>query len=84
MKREEVEWAKIGMTVGECAKVLRVSERTVADLLAQGKLDSCAKLIGKEWRVSHEGLKLWLAQGGGRNRNKTEHKEEAEAETENQ
>lgn len=76
MKREEVEWNPVGMTVSECAKALRVSERTVADMLAAGKMDSCAKLVGKEWRISYEGLKLWLAQGGGRNRNK------AEAETE--
>ena len=78
MKREEVEWANIGMTVSECAKVLRVSERTVADLLAAGKLDSCARLVGKEWRISHDGLNLWLARGGGRKRNKAKQAEDEE------
>ena len=78
MKREEVEWANIGMTVAECAKVLRVSERTVADLLAAGKLDSCARLVGKEWRISHDGLNLWLARGGGRKRNKAKQAEDEE------
>ena len=72
VKHEKLEWPSIGMTASEAAQVLRVSERELRDMLARGELDSCARIVGREWRISHDGLKLWLMQGGGRKRNNAE------------
>lgn len=46
------------LTVGECAKILRVDKLTVLDLLESGKLHGFS--VGEEWRVSHQKLVVFL------------------------
>jgi len=64
------EWPLVGMTVDEAAQSLRVSRRTVQDMLAAGKLPG--RLVGNKWRVSPAALERFLdgyehdkAEGGG-------------------
>ena len=52
------EWPVIGMTVEETARALRVSFRTVQDMLAAGKLPG--RLVGNKWRVSPKALDAFL------------------------
>lgn len=54
----EPEWPCIGMTVEEAAQALRVSARTVQDMLAAGKLPG--RLVGNKWRLSPNGLDAFL------------------------
>ncbi len=53
----------IAFTIKEAAEALKVSERTVRDLLAAGKMDDCARLVGKKWRISPTRLRNWLHGG---------------------
>ena len=52
------EWPVIGMTVAEAAKSLRVSARTVQDMLAKGKLPG--RMVGNKWRLSPKALDRFL------------------------
>ena len=52
------EWPTIGMTVTEAAQALRVSPRTVQDMLAAGQLPG--RLIGNKWRISPRALDRFL------------------------
>ena len=67
-KTEAREWPvePIALTIDEAAHALKVSRRTVQDLLARGELDSCARLVGKKWRISPTRLKDWLQGGKGK------------------
>jgi len=50
-------------TIEEAAAALKVSTRTVRDLLAGGEMDSCARLVGRSWRISPTLLREWLRGG---------------------
>lgn len=52
------EWPFVGMTVQEAAQALRVSTRTVQDMLSQGRLPG--RLVGGKWRVSPAALERFL------------------------
>lgn len=56
-----VDWPPLGMTVAEAAKALRVSHRTIQDMLAAGELPG--RMVGNKWRLSHAGIDSWLASG---------------------
>ena len=81
-KYEQKEWPTIGMTVDEVAKVLRVGKREIQDMLARGEFDDCARIVGRTWRISHEGLAEWLKRGGGRKGKATETEDKDENEPE--
>ena len=51
-------WPHVGMTVAEAAKCLRVSARTVQDMLAQGRLPG--RIVGNKWRISPKALERFL------------------------
>jgi len=53
------EWPFVGMTVEETAQALRVSRRTVQDMLSQGRLPG--RLVGNKWRVSPKAVDAFLA-----------------------
>jgi len=55
---QEAEWPLVGMTVEEAAQALRVSARTVQDMLAAGRLPG--RLIGNKWRISPKALNNFL------------------------
>ncbi len=55
---QEPDWPLVGMTVEEAAKALRVSARTVQDMLAAGRLPG--RLIGNKWRISPKALNSFL------------------------
>ena len=65
-------------TIEETAQALKVSERTVRDLLAAGEMDDCARLVGRSWRISPTRLKDWLR--GGKGKRSALQKEEADLE----
>ena len=51
-------------TIEEAAAALKVSERTVRDLLAAGEMDDCARMVGRSWRISPTRLRdHWLCGG---------------------
>ena len=52
----------IGLTTEETAQALRVSVRTVRDLVARGELP--ARMVGNKWRISPKALDEWLAGDG--------------------
>lgn len=56
-------WPILGMTVDEAAKVLRVNERTIRDMIS-ARPDFPARLMGgkggKSWRIDYDALKRWL------------------------
>ena len=62
-KYEAPEWPTVGMTIEECARVLRCNERTVRDLIKNEGLP--ARFIGRGYRVDIDALKEWLAEGDG-------------------
>ena len=55
---QEPDWPLVGMTVEEAAKALRVSARTVQDMLAAGRLPG--RLVGNKWRLSPKALNNFL------------------------
>ena len=55
---QDPDWPLVGMTVEEAAKALRVSARTVQDMLAAGRLPG--RLIGNKWRISPKALNSFL------------------------
>ena len=55
---QEAEWPLVGMTTEEAAQALRVSARTVQDMLAAGRLPG--RLIGNKWRISPKALNNFL------------------------
>lgn len=59
-----VEWPPLGMTVAETAKALRVSHRTVQDMLAAGEMPG--RVVGNKWRISHAAIDAWLATGNAK------------------
>lgn len=50
-------------TLDEVAQVLQITRRTLYTYVKQGKLK--AVKIGREWRVSEDSLKDFLARGTG-------------------
>ena len=54
---------KIGLTVEEAAQALRVSERAMADLLREGKIQGVK--IGNRvgWRIHPDAIKAYLLKG---------------------
>lgn len=50
-------------TLDEVAQVLQITRRTLYTYVKQGKLK--AVKIGREWRVSEDALKDFLARGTG-------------------
>ncbi len=52
------DWPFVGMTVDEAAASLRVSRRTVQDMLAQGRLPG--RMVGNKWRISPQALERYL------------------------
>ena len=54
----EPEWPVIGMTIAEAARSLRVSARTVQDMLAKGRLPG--RMVGNKWRLSPKALDRFL------------------------
>ena len=51
------------LTAGEIAEALRVSVRTVYNLLEAGALRGVR--VGRAWRVPESALQEFIAQGGG-------------------
>ncbi len=58
---ETPDWPAVGMTVEECAKVLRCNAKTVRELIKSGGLP--ARTVGRGYRIDHDALKAWLAEG---------------------
>ena len=57
---QEPEWPVVGMTVQEAAQSLRVSPRTIQDMLSQGRLPG--RLVGNKWRLSPKALDRFLGE----------------------
>ena len=55
---EDVEWPRIGMTLEETAKALRVDSKTLRALIKTG--DFPARKVGVGWRVEPNAVKSWL------------------------
>jgi excisionase family DNA binding protein len=51
------------LTIDETAALLKLSDRTVYEMLRNGRLPGAAKLAGK-WRVDRDKLLAWVAKGG--------------------
>ena len=68
-EKQEVQATEpFSFTIEQTAAALQVSTRTVRDLLAAGEMDSCARLVGRSWRVSPTRLRDWLQGGKGRSK----------------
>ena len=51
------------LTIGEVCEKLRLAERTVYEMVRNGRLPGAAK-VGGSWRIKTEVLEAWLAAGG--------------------
>lgn len=51
------------LTINEAAALLKLSDRTVYEMLRGGRLPGAAKVSGK-WRIDKRKLLAWLAKGG--------------------
>lgn len=51
------------LTIDETAALLKLSDRTVYEMLRTGRLPGAAKVSGK-WRVDKAKLLDWIAKGG--------------------
>lgn len=58
-----VSWPPLGMSVAECAEVLRVDRKAVLTAIAERGLP--AVKIGRGFRIDYEALRAWLVQGEG-------------------
>lgn len=58
---EAPEWPTVGMTVEECARVLRCNVKTVRELIKSEGLP--ARFVGRGYRIDLDALKAWLAEG---------------------
>ena len=67
-KQEAQATEPFAFTIEEAAQALKVSVRTVRDLLASGEMDDCARLVGRTWRISPTRLRDWLRGGKGKGR----------------
>ena len=76
-KQEGQATEPFAFTIEEAAQALKVSVRTVRDLLASGEMDDCARLVGRTWRISPTRLRDWLRGGKGK---RTEAEEEPQEE----
>ena len=65
-KQEAQATEPFAFTIEEAAQALKVSVRTVRDLLASGEMDDCARLVGRTWRISPTRLRDWLRGGKGK------------------
>lgn len=65
-KQEAQGTEPFAFTIEEAAQALKVSVRTVRDLLASGEMDDCARLVGRTWRISPTHLREWLRGGKGK------------------
>lgn len=70
----------IGMTIEEAARSLRVSARTIQDMVARGELP--ARMVGNKWRISPKALDEWLAGDGVKPSKPRKRANKAEAEEE--
>ena len=52
------------LTLKEVAAMLRLSQRTVYKLLAQGRLPGAK--VGGQWRFDQDQVQAWLGRGGDR------------------
>ncbi len=51
------------LTVGEAARLLRVSERTLYQLVRSGAVPGAGK-VGGQWRLARRVLEGWVQEGG--------------------
>ena len=51
------------LTIGEVCEKLRLAERTVYEMVRNGRLPGAAK-VGGSWRIKTEVLDAWLEAGG--------------------
>ncbi len=51
------------LTIDETAALLKLSDRTVYEMLRTGRLPGAAKVSGK-WRIDKAKLLAWIAKGG--------------------
>ena len=51
------------ITIEQCCKLLKLSDRTVYGMLRAGRLPGGCKVAG-QWRVDKDKLLVWLANGG--------------------
>ena len=51
------------LTIGEVCEKLRLAERTVYEMVRNGRLPGAAK-VGGSWRIKREVLDDWLKAGG--------------------
>jgi len=51
------------LTIGEVCEKLRLADRTVYEMVRNGRLPGAAK-VGGSWRIKREVLEAWLAAGG--------------------
>lgn len=61
---EQEQWPRIGMTIEEAAESLRVAPNTVRMLIKDGELP--ARKVGKGWRIDPDAVRIWLANGQGK------------------
>ena len=52
------------LTIGEAARLLRISLATAKKLAAQDELPGLLGKLGGQWRVSRRGLMAWVNQQG--------------------
>ena len=58
---EKIDWPILGMTVDETAAVLRVDRRSVIKSMKEDGLPW--RKVGRSYRISHNALEAWLANG---------------------
>lgn len=63
---ESPDWPVVGMTIDECARVLRCNAKTVRELIKCEGLP--ARIVGRGYRIDIDALKAWLASGAGEGR----------------
>lgn len=59
----DIDWPKIGMSLDELARALRINTRTAQDLILRKGLP--ARKCGVQWRISPAAVEAWLASGNG-------------------
>lgn len=57
----DIDWPKIGMSLEELARALRINTRTAQDLILRKGLP--ARKCGVQWRISPAAVEEWLAAG---------------------
>lgn len=51
------------LTISEVCEKLRLAERTVYEIVRNGRLPGATK-VGGSWRINREALEAWLKAGG--------------------